>query len=72
MTVVVILVAWSVAMTAEIIVLADVRAQRASVTVKVSADPYACFWSWFCFWTGDKPRARETKNAEVRSIGGGR
>lgn len=59
-------------MTAQIVVLADVRAARARVTVRVKADPYAAWWAWYSYWTGDKPKVREPKTADVRSIGGGR
>lgn len=57
-------------MTAKIVVLADVRASRARVTVQVEADPLAAFWAWYSYWTGDKPKAREAKACDVRKLGG--
>ena len=59
-------------MTAHIVILANVRAARAKVTVRVDADPYASLWAWYCYLTGEKPKGREPKKAEVRAFGGGR
>lgn len=61
-----------VVMTAQIVILANVRAARAKMTVRVDSDPYASFWAWYCYLTGDKPKAREPKTAEVRAFGGDR
>lgn len=44
-------------MVAEVIVLADYRAQHAQVTVQVSVDPLAVWWAWYGYLTGYSAKA---------------
>lgn len=57
-------------MVAQVIVLADVRAARAQVTVRVSGNPYAPLWSWWAFWMGGNAKAQAQKAGEVRAFVG--